>query len=83
MDKEKRLAYYECTWKPKTPVEKKEAEGYGPENGSFASIVLEATAVGFHLMLHHLKNSGKTKYSHYEKKYLNFEPKNEKECLVN
>ena len=75
VDKKKRLAYYECTWKPETPTEKKEESGYGPENGSFASIILEATAVGFHLMLHHLQNHGNREYTRYEKKYVNFMPK--------
>ena len=78
VDKGKKLAYYECTWKPETPIEKKEAEGYGPENGSFASIVLEAVAVGFNLMLHHLQNPGSAEYRRYEKEYLNFKPIDEK-----
>ena len=79
VDKEKRLAYYECTWKPETPTDKREESGYGPENGSFASIILEATAVGFHLMLHHMQNPKSGKYTCYEKEYVNFMPK--KHCF--
>ena len=75
VDKEKRLAYYECTWKPETPTDKREESGYGPENGSFASIILEATAVGFHLMLHHIQNPKSGKYKYYGKKYVDFAPK--------
>lgn len=74
VDKKKRLAYYECNWKPQTPDDKKDAEGYGPGNGSFASIVLEATAVGFHLMLHCLQNPENSEYTRYEKQYINFYP---------
>ncbi len=79
VDKKEKLAFYECTWKPKTPEEKRDDQDYGPGNGSFASIVLEATAVGFNLMLHHLQSSNNTEYKGYEKKYLNFRPG--KECL--
>ena len=65
---------YECTWKPTTQEKHKEREGYGIENGSFASIVLEATAVGFNMMLHHLKNPGSKKFRKYYKCYKDYVP---------
>lgn len=74
VDQEKNLAFYECTWKPETPESKKGDEGYGPKNGSFASIVLEAAAVGFNLMLHHLQNPDNPEYNARHKKYLDFAP---------
>ena len=46
---------YECAWKPRTPQEREEARGYGPDNASFASIVLEATSIAFTMLLSHLK----------------------------
>ncbi len=75
IDKGKGIAFYECTWKPETPREVEDDEGYGPENGSFSSIVLEATAVCFNLMLHHMQNNGERDHKHCEKEYLNFRPK--------
>ena len=48
---------YECAWEPKTPPEREEARGYGPDNASFASIVLEATSVAFTMLLSRLKCS--------------------------
>lgn len=65
---------YECAWSPSTPKEREEVEGYGPENASFASIVLEATSVAFTMMLSHLrcKNS---QFRRYRKEYdANFAP---------
>ena len=46
---------YECAWEPKTPPEREEVRGYGPDNASFASIVLEATSAAFAMLLSHLK----------------------------
>ncbi len=46
---------YECAWEPKTPPEREEVRGYGPDNASFASIVLEATSVAFTMLLSRLK----------------------------
>ena len=65
---------YECAWSPKTPTEKAELEGYGPENASFASIVLEATSVAFTMMLSHL-SSDDSQYRQHRREYdANFEP---------
>ena len=45
-----------------------EVEGYGPENASFASIVLEATSVAFTMLLSHLRD-GKSPFRRYRRKY--------------
>ena len=54
VDRKAGVYKYECAWRPKTPPEREAAEGYGPENASFASIVLEATSVAFTMLLSHL-----------------------------
>ena len=65
---------YECAWSPKTPEDQAEAEGYGPKNASFASIVLEATSVAFTMLLSHLQY-GKSRFKYYRRKYdANFTP---------
>ena len=74
VDKMQELLFFECIWKPKTPEEVKNVEGYGPENGSFQSIVLEATSVGFNMMLHHLQNPNSKKFRYYAKEYKNLKP---------
>ena len=71
---EKDIVEYHCIWKPKTPKERKEVEGYGSSNGSYAAIVIEATAVGFSMLLHHLKNPDSQSFKKYHKKYINFIP---------
>ncbi len=58
---------YEITWCPKTPLAKKEEEGYGV--GSYASIVIEATAAAFTMLLHHLKVPNSTNYKYCYKSY--------------
>ena len=45
---------FECNWSPQTPPERAQDEGYGPDDASFASIVLEATAVSFAMLISHL-----------------------------
>ena len=47
VDRAAGLYEYECAWSPRTPEDQADVEGYGPENASFASIVLEATSVAF------------------------------------
>lgn len=71
---EKKKLSYQCIWRPKTPEERKEIEGYGTENGSFASIVMEATSVGFLMLLHHLENPNSKEFRKYHKEYQNFLP---------
>ena len=76
VDKDLGFAYYQCVWKPLTPLAKANAKGYGLHNASFASIVLEAAAAGFNLMLHHLQNpdSSNLNAGQWEKGYQNFLP---------
>lgn len=66
------VANYECTWRPKTPIDKEEEEGYGI--GSYASIVIEATAVAFTMLLHHLENPDSNCFKYWSKSYKNFTP---------
>ncbi len=65
---------YQCIWKPETPDSRKQIEGYGTDNGSFAAIVVEATSVGFLMLLHHLKNANSKHFRKYQKEYKNFLP---------
>ncbi len=65
---------YQCIWKPETPDSRKQIEGYGTDNGSFAAIVVEATSVGFLMLLHHLKNGNSKHFRKYQKEYKNFLP---------
>lgn len=64
-------AYYECIWNCKTKKEAINREGYG--HGSYASIVMEATAVGFNMLLSDLKNPA-SDYDYITRKYKNFIP---------
>ena len=41
VDHETGVFEFECTWSPVTPPERALDEGYGPEDASFASIILE------------------------------------------
>ena len=48
---------FECIWKPDSSnAEIDIEEGYGPDNASFASIVVEATSVAFTMLLSHMKD---------------------------
>lgn len=40
-----------CGWNTTTPINEKEEEGYGENNGSYMSICMEAVSAGFNLML--------------------------------
>lgn len=65
---------FECTWNPKSIRENKLPPGYGPSNGSYAAIVMEAVAVSFHMLLSHLQNP-ESEFKRYYKKYdANFTP---------
>ena len=54
IDREDGVFEFECNWFPQTPPERTEDEGYGPDDASFPSIVLEATAVAFTMLISHL-----------------------------
>ena len=62
-------SFFECTWKPKTSKEKENEKGYGPENASYISIVMEATSVAFSMLLHHLKNPRSSRFNYYYREY--------------
>ena len=68
------LSFYECTWMPQTPENRREDEGYGEGNPSYASIVMEATAVGFQMLLHHLKNPDSKRFRYIYREYKSFNP---------
>lgn len=65
-------ASYECSWCRKTPQKKRKEEGYGI--GSYASIVIEATAVAFSMLLHNLMNPDLSGFNYFYKSYKNFDP---------
>ena len=54
IDRKEGEYFFVCIWSPKTPRESRAAEGYGPENASYAAIVHEATSVAFSMLLSHL-----------------------------
>ena len=68
------LSFYECTWKPQTPENKAENKGYGEGNPSYASIIMEATAVCFQMLLHHLKNPNSKRFRYIYREYKSFNP---------
>lgn len=62
---------FECNWGSQTCSKLEQEEGYGPENASFASVVLEAVSVAFTMLLSHLKcknSSFKSYYRRYDAK---------------
>ena len=74
VDREAGIYEYECAWSPKTPEDRADVQGYGPENASFASIVLEATSVAFTMLLSHV-NCQKSRFRRYKRVYdANFVP---------
>ena len=65
------LCSYECVWNQSIAKEQIENEGYGEDNGSFASIVWEATSVGFNMLLSHL-NDPDSDFTYYYREYKDF-----------
>lgn len=63
------VASYECLWMPITDRRYINQVGYG--DGSYASIVMEATAVGFGMLLSHLHNPER-KLMRIDKDYKDF-----------
>lgn len=68
VDRDAGVFEFECVWLPKAPREQAAAEGYGPENASFASLVHEATSTAFTMLLSHL-TSKKSDFRYYRRKY--------------
>ena len=74
VDRENGVYELECSWSPHTPPERAEDEGYGPENASFPSIVLEATSIAFTMLISHLAYPD-SRFTHYVRRYdANFQP---------
>ena len=68
IDRKSGLYHFECNWSPNTPEHTAEDEGYGPENASYAAIVLEATAVSFSMLLSHIM-SDESEFWSYSRQY--------------
>lgn len=66
-------ACYECAWCMDTPQAKINEKGYGENNGSYASIVMEATSAGFGMLLNHLSNAD-SDYINLFREFNNFIP---------
>lgn len=67
-------ARYVCGWMTKTDRNEIDKEGYGENNGSYMSIVLEAVSTGFNLMMHHMKDGDSKINKYIERKYINYFP---------
>ncbi len=60
---------FECHWRPESPAKGVDHyDGYGPENASFGSIVVEATSIAFTMLLAHLHDP-KSDFVSYCKRY--------------
>ena len=68
VNREEGVFEFECNWSPATPPKRTEHEGYGPDNASYVSIVIEATAVAFSMLLSHLR-SADSDFRSYLKRY--------------
>lgn len=80
VDRNEGVFEFECNWSPQTPPERALDEGYGPDDASFASIVLEAAAAAFTMLISHLADD-ESDFKSYLRRYdANFRPV---ETLVN
>lgn len=68
IDREDGRYGFECRWRPSPPRDRPEGEGYGPDNASFASIVLEATSIAFTMLLSHLLSED-SEFNYYRRWY--------------
>ena len=72
VDREKGNFEFECNWKPDSSdppqSEATEHDGYGPENASFISIVVEAASIAFTMLLSHMKDRD-SRFRNYSKRY--------------
>ena len=62
-------SYFQCAWKPKTPIHLENNAGYGPDNASYAPIIVEAVSVAFSMLLHHLRLPESRQFKKYFRKY--------------
>ena len=70
IDRKQGIFEFECNWSPKSvplPMGAKEI-GYGPENASYAAILLEATSVAFSMLLSNL-SCPDTDFKYYCRRY--------------
>ena len=67
---EKEKHFYKCSWNPETPQQMEREIVYGRGNGSYISIVTEATSVAFSMLLYNLKYPDAYKFRHREKQCL-------------
>lgn len=67
IDAEKDTYEFECNWSPATLREALDI-GYGPQNASYAAIVLEATSVAFTMLLSHL-TCPDSDFKYYRRRY--------------
>ena len=68
VDREEGIFEFECNWSPQTPPCRTQDKGYGPDDASFASIVLEATAVAFTMLISHLGDA-ESDFQSYLRRY--------------
>lgn len=80
IDREDGVFEFECNWSPQTPPERALDEGYGPDEASFGSIILEATAVAFSMLISHLICPDSSFRSYFRRYDAEFRPV---ETLVN
>ena len=60
---------YECHWRPESPAKGVDHyDGYGPDNASFGSVVVEATSIAFTMLLSHLHDPN-SDFRSYSKRY--------------
>ena len=70
IDRDQGIFEFECNWSPRNvrlPTGSKEI-GYGPDNASFAAILLEATSVAFAMLLSNL-SCPDTDFKYYRRRY--------------
>ena len=67
IDAEKDIYEFECTWSPATLPEALDI-GYGPNNASYAAILLEATSVALTMLLSHLMCPA-SDFKYYRRRY--------------
>ena len=70
IDRANGIFEFECNWSPRNvplPVGAEEV-GYGPENASYAAILLEATSVAFAMLMSNL-SSPDSDFKYYKRRY--------------
>ena len=74
VDRAKGVFEFECSWMPRTPCERAEDAGYGPDDASYGSLIIEATAVAFSMLLNHLADPSSCFKSYVRRYDVNFKP---------